>query len=75
MANKKKDAVSEQEKKIRATAFVRLLYGFLCGVVSVIALIACIIYAAPLYLTVGFGALLTLSVMLIVSGKNLYKNL
>ncbi len=67
-------ANNDGQKKTRAAAFIRLLYGFIGIVVSVISIVACIVYSAPLYLIVGFISLLVLSILLIVSGKNLYKN-
>lgn len=73
-SSNKKTKKTEDQKKNRGPAIIRMFYGFLGIIVSTISIIACIVYKGPLYLTVSFFSLLMISVILIISGKNLYKN-
>jgi len=73
-ANNRKSKGADDQKKNRGAALIRMFYGFLGIIVSAISIIACIVYKGPIYLIVSFFSLFMISVILIISGKNLYKS-
>ncbi len=70
----KKSTITEEQKKARGAALVRMFYGFLGIIVSSVAIVACIAYKGPFYMIAGFLFLMLISIVFIITGNSLYKS-